>query len=335
MVVDYKKPPAPAGRHQLPQCSVVIHSLNRRPMLDRALSTLVNGGIPPSMEIIVSDSGSEDGSRELVKTQYPQVRLIELPEDRGLAAGRNGGMLVARGAFVLMMDEDVVITKEQIGQLVELMRAHPEAGIVTCCKVDARGEALYQHHVPAPGTLNLPFFVTQEWSIQEGLRALKRLFRVGEGRPHQQKEFVEIPFIGGAFLLTRAETIRDVGPWDENIFFYGEDFDWCHRVRRRGWKILYFPQIKVEAFHGTNTARTRRSSLVALQSRRYLFFKHVPRSFRPTYYPLALLGLIPRTAYHFIQHLRGRDRGDVPLGRWLWHSIRIIVGRPPALSLRG
>jgi GT2 family glycosyltransferase len=286
------------------------------------------------MEIIVSDSGSADGSRELVKTRYPGVRLVELPEDRGLAAGRNGGMLVARGDFVLMMDEDVVITQEQVGRLVRLMQAHPEAGIVTCCKVNAQGEALYQHHVPAPGTLNLPFFITQEWSIQEGLRALKRLLRVGESRPHEQDEFVEIPFIGGAFLLARAEAIQQVGPWDENVFFYGEDFDWCYRMRRLGWKILYFPQIKVQAFHGTNSARTRRASLVALQSRRYLFFKHVRRGYRPVYYPMALLGLIPRAAYHLVQHVRGRDRGDVPLGRWLWHSIRIIVGRPPALSLR-
>lgn len=320
--------------HPHPECSVVIHSLNRRPMLDRALATLVEGGIPPSLEIIVSDSGSADGSRELVKTRYPGVRLVELPEDRGLAAGRNGGMLVARGACVLMMDEDVVITQEQIGRLVELMRAHPEAGIVTCCKVDARGEALYQHHVPAPGALNLPFFITQEWSIQEGLRALKRLLKVGEARPHEQEEFVEIPFIGGAFLLARAEAIQQVGPWDENIFFYGEDFDWCYRMRRLGWKILYFPQIKVQAFHGTNSARTRRSSLVALQSRRYLFFKHVPRGYRPAYYALALLGLLPRAAYHLVQHLGGRDRGDISLGRWLWYAIRVIVGRPPTLALR-
>ena len=325
----------PGMVHERPEFSVVIHSLNRKALLERAMSTLADGTDPSSMEIIVSDSGSTDGSRELVRECYPHVRLVELQEDRGLAAGRNAGMLLAQGAFVLMMDEDVVITREQITLLGDLMRAHPEAGILACCKVDERGEALYQHHVPAPSSLNLLFFVMHEWSLQEGLRALKRFLNVGEGRPHERKEVVEIPFIGGALLLARSDAIRQVGPWDENIFFYGEDFDWCYRFRRLGWKILYFPQIKVRAFRGTNSVRTRRASLIAMRSRRYLFFKYLGKRYLPFYYALALLGLIPRTSYYLVQHVLSRDAGDITLGRWLWYSIRTILGAPSALALKG
>ncbi len=320
-----------------PQCSVVIHGFNRRALLDRALSTLLNGTGPASagMEIIVADSGSVDGSRDLVKDRYPHVRLVELPEDRGLAAGRNAGMQVARGDYILMMDEDVAIPPKQIEQLVDLMRAHPEAGIVACCKVDEHGDALYQHHVPAPSSMNLLFFLMHEWSIQEGLRALKRLLNIGERRPHERREVVEIPFIGGAVLLVRSEAIRQVGPWDENIFFYGEDFDWCYRFRRHGWKILYFPQVKLQAFRGTNSVRMRRASLIAMRSRRYLFLKYLGKRCLPFYCVLALLGLIPRTGYYLVQHLRGLDTGDIPIRRWLWYSIRTIMGVPPPLALRG
>lgn len=320
-----------------PECSVVIHGYNRKALLDRALSTLLNGtaGLSAGLEVIVADSGSTDGSRDLVKTGYPQVRLVELAEDRGLAAGRNAGMRVARGAYILLMDEDVVITRAQVDHLVDLMKTHPEAGIVTCCKVDQRGEALYRHHVPAPAALNLLFFLMHEWSIQEGLRALKRLLNVGEDRPHEREQVAEIPFIGGALLLARSEAIRQVGPWDENIFFYGEDFDWCYRFRRSGWKILYFPRIAVQAHHGTNSRRTRRASLIALRSRRYLFEKYVGPRYLPLYSALALLGLIPRTAYYALQRVRGRDRDDIPLGRWLWYAVRTIAGAPPALALKG
>jgi GT2 family glycosyltransferase len=320
-----------------PECSVVIHGFNRKALLDRALSTLLDGTrpIPAGMEIIVADSGSTDGSRELVRNRYPQVRLVELTEDRGLAAGRNAGMRVAHGDYIFMLDEDVAVSPRQVDYLVDLMKAHPEAGIVTCCKVDERGDALYQHHVPAPSSMNLLFFLMHEWSIQEGLRAVKRLLNVGETRPHERKQAVEIPFIGGAVLLVRAEAVRQVGPWDENIFFYGEDFDWCYRFRRLGWKILYFPQIKLQAFRGTNSMRMRRASLMAMRSRRYLFLKYLGKRLLPFYYVMALLGLIPRTGYYAVQHLRGRDTGDIPMGRWLWQSLRTIAGAPPPLALKG
>jgi GT2 family glycosyltransferase len=321
-----------------PECSVVIHSFNRRGYLERALSALVLDPRvtppTPTLDVIVSDSGSTDGSRELVRQRYPEVRLVELPEDRGLAAGRNAGMRVARGSFVLVMDEDVVITRDQLQHLIEVMKVHPEAGMLTCCKVDERDEALYQHHVPTPSSMNLLFFVMLEWSIVESLRALKKLLNVGERRPHERKDIAEIPFVGGAFQFVRAEAVRQVGPCDENIFFYGEDFDWCYRFRCCGWKILYLPQMKVRAFHGTNSRRTMRASLVALRSRRYLFLKYMGARFLPLYWGLALLGLVPKTGYYVAQWARGR-RDDIPLGWWLWSAVRTIFGAPPPVLLKG
>jgi GT2 family glycosyltransferase len=317
-----------------PECSVVIHSFNRRAMLDRALRALVDGAGPETLEVIVADSGSTDGSREWVKTRFPQVRLVELPGDRGLAAGRNAGLRAARGAFILVMDEDVVVTRDQVLLFAELMRTHPEAGLLACCKVDERGEALYQYHVPLPSSLNLWFFIVVEWSLQEALRMLRRRFELGARRPHEDVHVAEIPFIGGALLFARSEAIAQVGLFDEHITFYGEDFDWCFRFRARGWKILYFPQIAVQAFHGTNSQRTMRASLVALRSRRYLFSKHVGARYLPFYAALAGVGLIPKGVYYLLQRLRGR-REDLSVSRWLWYALRTIAGLPPALTLKG
>jgi len=318
-----------------PTCSVAIHSFNRRDLLDRALDTLLAGIDPSDVEVIVSDSGSTDGSCELVRRRYPSVRLVELETDRGLAAGRNAGMQLAQGIYTLMMDEDVVITPEHIKRFVGLMEAHPQAGILAFRKVDERGEALYQYHVPAPSTMNLLFFIMLEWSVVEGLRSLKRRFRIGEAVPGSREEIVEIPYHGGALLFVRTEAARQVGPWDENIFFYGEDFDWCYRFRRCGWKILYFPQITVQAFHGTNSRRTRRTSLIAMKSRRYLFLKYLGAGYLPLYYIIALLGLIPKSGYYLIQSVRGRDARDLPFQRWLWYAVRTIFGRPPTVALKG
>ncbi len=323
----------PSGPDQALECSVVIHSFNRKTFLDRSLRTLTRDFDPSVVEIIVSDSGSTDGSRELVRAAYPQVRLVELTEDRGLAAGRNAGMRVAAGEVVLLIDEDVVVTLPEVRRLAALMREHPGAGLLTCCKVDEHGVALYRHHVPLPTSMNLLFFVTLEWSLQEGLRTIKRWLDIGERRPHQDQQLAEIPYVGGAVLTARAAAIEQVGPCDENIFFYGEDFDWCYRFRRAGWKILYFPQVTVQAFHGTNSARTKRASLVALRSRRYLFLKYVGRWYLPIYWPMALVGLIPKALYYLVQR-RGGGAPDLSLSRWFLDAVRIIVGRPPAVALR-
>ncbi len=308
-------------------CSVVFLNWNKGKRLRRALMALRE---PSSLrlEVIVVDNGSTDGSPDLIQSEFPEVRLLKTGRNLGIARGKNVGLRVATGTFVLVADDDVVVRPEQIEALVRIARENPSAAVIAPMKVDDRGEPLYTHHVPGPSRLGFAHFLVAEWSLQELGRWVKRTVGWGERVPHENKELVEIPFIGGGVMLVRNEAIREVGLLDENIFFYGEDFDWCWRFRQQRWKVLYAPQIRVVAAYGVNARRTKRASLISLQSRRYLFTKYVGRRWLPVYVAVALAGLLPKTVYYGVRDLLRPVPGDLPLRTWLWQAVACIFGRP-------
>jgi GT2 family glycosyltransferase len=315
-------------------CSVVILNYNNHEQLRRGLLMLRH--VAPTttrVEVIVVDNGSVDGSQAMIRTEFPEVRLIENRENLGIARGKNTGLRAARGEFVLLLDDDCVVEPEQLAALLETARAHPDAAVVVPMKIDAHGRPMYTYHVPSPRTLGVAFFFVTELSLIEIGRAVKRALRWGEVVPHGSKTLIEIPYVGGGVMLVRRRAIQDVGPLDGNIFFFGEDFDWCYRFRRRGWKILYVPGVRVISGYAVNAVRSKRWSLVALQSRRYLFEKHVGRRFLPVYVALAFAGLAPKLAYYTLQDLRGRGPREPSTWEWLRRAFACILRdgpRPPA-----
>ena len=197
---------------------------------------------------------------------------------------------------------------------------------------------MYTYHVPSPPNLDIAFFLVTELSLIEIGRALKRTLRWGEAVPHDGKAVVEIPYIGGGVMLVRRSAMDAVGPLDGNIFFFGEDFDWCYRFRLAGWKILYVPGVRVASGYAVNAVRSKRWSLVALQSRRYLFEKHVGRRLLPLYEAMALAGLAPKLAYYALQDLTGRRQRDLTTGQWFRRALACILrdgARPPAEKTHG
>jgi len=315
-------------------CSVVILHWNRRHFLQRSLSALHEA--PPSryrLEIIVVDNGSTDGSQAMVGAEFPTVQLIENRVNLGSAEGRNVGLRAARGEFILLLDNDTIVSPAQLDPLLDMIRAHPEAGLVVCMKVDPRGLPLYTHHIPVPADLNMWFFLVTELSLIEMGRAVKRFLHWGDAVPREIPDVIEIPYVGGALMLVRATAVREVGGLDGNIFFYGEDFDWCYRFRQRGWKILYTPKVQVVSGDETTEVRTKRTSLGALRSRRYLFAKHVGGRYLPLYTAMALAGLLPKLVYYVLRDLRRGGPPDIPTGRWLIGALRETVGGGPGAPL--
>ena len=314
-------------------CSVVILNYNNREVLRRGLGALRNlAASPYRVEVIVVDNGSTDGSQTMIRNEFPEVRLIENRENLGIARGKNAGLMLARGEFILLLDDDCVVRPEHLAALLETARLRPDAAVVVPMKVDVQDRPMYTYHVPSPRNLDIAFFLVTELSLIEIGRAVKRALRWGEIVPHDGADVVEIPYIGGGVMLVRHSAINAVGPLDGNIFFFGEDFDWCYRFRLAGWKILYVPAVRVISGYAVNAMRSKRWSLVALQSRRYLFEKHVGRRFLPVYETIALFGLAPKLAYYALQDLRGRRQRDLPTGQWFRSAVACILrdgARPP------
>ena len=265
--------------------AIVIVSYNVRDLLRRCLQSIVDSVVDCPLEVYVVDNSSCDGSAELVRSEFPFVRLLE-SSNRGYGAANN---LVLREIispsrpadtsceFVLLLNPDTWLPPGSLQQMLDFLRSHPEAGAV--------GPRL----VRPDGQLDLACrrsFPTPEVALYRML-GLSRIFPRSRrfGRYNltflDPREVTEVDSVVGAFMLIRTEALRQAGVFDERFFMYGEDLDLAYRIKQCGWKVLYNGKVDVLHYKGESSKQTRRRSLFEFYRAMLLFYrKHYAGSTR-------------------------------------------------------
>ena len=222
--------------------SVVILNYNTKDLTKRCLETVMASHLEPyTMEVIVCDNGSDDGSIETIKENFPQVQLIENKKNVGFAAGNNPGIKAARGRYVLLLNSDTEVPPVTLSTMVQFMDDNPKVGASTCklLLTDGSMDPACHRGFPTP------------WASVTYLLKLEKLFPKSMvfGQYHQGYKDLstihEVDCIVGAFFLVRQNVIASVGLLDEDYFMYGEDIDWAFRIRQKGWKIMYNPTVTI------------------------------------------------------------------------------------------
>jgi N-acetylglucosaminyl-diphospho-decaprenol L-rhamnosyltransferase len=221
--------------------SIVILNYNTRDVLGACLNSVLASSFAGSIEIVVIDNCSNDGSAEMVERDFRTVTLIRSPRNGGFAFGNNLGLRVAVGRYVLLLNPDTVLPNSALATLVAFMDEHPEAGVC--------GPRL----VRADGSLDLACrrsFPTPEVSFYR-ISGLSKLFPKSARFARynltylDEHQLAEVDSVVGACMLVRSEAIRQAGLLDEEYFMYGEDLDWAYRIKARGWKVFYNPAATV------------------------------------------------------------------------------------------
>lgn len=205
------------------KASVIILSWNGIEYLSDCLNAVLSQDYT-AFEVIVVDNGSTDGSAELVAEQFPQVHLIRNANNLGFAAGNNVGLRAACGDVLALLNQDTVVQPGWLGALVQTLLADPDVGI-------AGGKALYPD-----GTL-------QHAGGQVGARGASRHYGYRQQDARRFDEARDVDFVTGATLALTRQVYEAVGALDEGFTpAYFEDVDWCYRVRRAGFRVVYVPQ---------------------------------------------------------------------------------------------
>lgn len=239
-----------------PDLSIVIVNWNTRDMLRDCLASVHAGlGEHPGRareqiraEVIVVDNASDDGSAEMVEAEFPQVHLIRNAENRGFAAANNQGFAVARGRHVLLLNSDTVVHGDVLGRSVAWLDAHPEAGAMGCRVLNTDG-SVQLTCLMYPSILNQFLYTSGLWKLRRP-RFFGRYLMTDWRRDSERV----VDTISGCYLLVRARVIDEVGPLDEAFFFFGEETDWCRRMRDAGWKLMFAPVGEI-THHGSVSAR--------------------------------------------------------------------------------
>jgi GT2 family glycosyltransferase len=202
-------------------------------------------------EVIVIDNHSSDGSVEAIRAAYPEITLIANEDNTGFAKANNQGMEAASGRFVLLLNSDTLVQPDTLDTMIRFMDTHPEMG-ASGCKVilpDGSLDKACKRGFPTPSA---SFYYAFGWSKRYPDNPKYNQYQLGHLSPDDE---YPVDVLVGAFMLVRREAIEQVGGLDETFFMYGEDIDWCYRIKQAGWGIYYYPRTYIIHIKGGSARR--------------------------------------------------------------------------------
>ena len=234
-----------------PRLSIVIVHHATPDLLAACLDSIAASPLATPYEVLVLDNASDPPLAERFAEAWPALRLVRNRQNVGYSRAVNQGVRAARGELILVLNPDIELRGDAIGEMVRFLDAHPEAGIVGCRLLNA------------DGTVQLSCRTFYDWKTLLWRRTpLGRLFpNSGIVRRHLMSDWDhasvrEVDWLIGACLLVRREAIDRVGLMDERFFMYFEDVDWCYRMRQAGYKVFYVPAAEMMHHHRRESARS-------------------------------------------------------------------------------
>ncbi len=283
--------------------SIVIVNWNTREMTADCLRSVFDGLGNLGAEVIVVDNASTDGSAEMVESRFPQAVLIRNTENRGFAAANNQGFAVARGRHVLLLNSDTLVHGAVLPASVAWLDAHADVGAMGCRVLNTDGTVQLTCSM-YPSIPNLLL-------LTSGLAKLSRpaVFGRYAMRGWARDNEREVEVISGCYLLVRRAVIDQVGGLDEAFFFYGEETDWCRRIREAGWRLMFAPVGEI-THHGGGTVKSlnHRRDVMLSEAMVRLHRKHGGRGAAVLAFLIILGFNASRAAFWSAVSLAGRPR---------------------------
>jgi len=285
----------------LSDLAIIVVSYNTRELtrqcLDSVYASLERSDLDAVVYVV--DNASSDGSSDMVRADFPQVRLIASQENLGFAGGNNLALRTMgfgeseqespsrSNLQVLLLNPDTVVLGRAIETLYRFLRAHPRIGLVGAALVHSDGG--FQHSAfrfPSLAQAFLDFFPINHRLLDSRLngRYPRRLYEAGD--PFS----IDHPL--GAVMMVRGEAIGQVGLMDEGFFMYCEEIDWCMRMKSSGWQINCVPRARIVHHVAQSTRQFRDRMFVELWRSRYrLIDKHYSPLYRWMVRRIVHLGL--------------------------------------------
>jgi len=271
--------------------SVVVVTYNSLDTIIQCLDSISDYANESCLEIILVDNCSTDGTFDSIVRKFPSIISFQNATNRGFAAANNKGLRTSKGRFLLLLNPDAFLIDEGIHDALDYIEKNKDVAILGCKITYPNGEIQTSNN--AFPNLLTEFIHTsglaRVFSNPKARKALgKHLGRI-LGRTINEylrvywdsDQVRSVDWVTGACMLVRREALEEVGLLDEHFFMYYEDTDWCLRMTKKGWKIVYFPDMNVVHQVGGGAKKVHPlSELERNRSRLHYYNKHTPMSHR-------------------------------------------------------
>ena len=236
----------------------------------------------PTLQVIVVDNASSDGSADMVADDFPQACLVANQRNRGFPAANNQGIAVADGRYVLLLNPDTEVVANALSALVTFADQNPDVGMIGPKLLNADGSVQSsRRRLPTLATA----FIESTWlqptmarpssdtlagRITQPLRQVLERYYVAD-RPDNVTQ--DVDWITGAAMLARREAIDEVGLMDEGFFMYSEELDWCRRFAEAGWRVVYLPSARIVHHVGKSSEQVMAARHIHFQTSKVRYFR--------------------------------------------------------------
>jgi GT2 family glycosyltransferase len=312
-----------------PELSVIIISWNTRDLLRDCLASIAKDLTGLSHEVIVVDNDSSDDSAAMVASEFPDVRLLRNDKNAGFGAANNQAMRIARGDWFLLLNSDTYLTDDSVARLVDRVKALADVGVAQCRLYFTDGRLQYTTHRFPSMALTL-FEALGVYKLVPS-RAPDVLLRGYWDHDSER----DVDWVIGAFMLVRREVFEETGGFDERIHMYGEDREWCYRIRQVGWRIRFYPQASiVHVGHASSDIGLGNKRLaLCLRRDRDFYVEQHGRTRATIMMSMLVVGAVLRVAYYAVRVRMGGERAEAyrlmqpEVSATLRIQLALILGR--------
>lgn len=250
--------------------SIVIVSWNVRDYLKACIESIYKHTKGINFEVIVVDNASSDGSANMVRKFFPEVKIITNKYNAGFSKANNQAINMSKGKYIAILNPDTLLIEDIFNPIVKYLEKHNDIGAIGP-KILNEDEKSIQY--VCARRLPNPFF-----DLIDYMKLYRKFPKIFGGSymanwDHRTSRFVEV--LSGACMVIRKKVIDEVGLFDENQFMYVDDIDLCKRMIKFGWKIYYYADVSLIHYGGESSKKIKEfTNIKKLESKNYYYLKH-------------------------------------------------------------
>jgi len=258
--------------------SIIIVNYKTYELTKNAIKSVLET-VKSSYEIFVVDNDSQDASYEKLESRFNneiasgKLKLVANVSNQGFAAANNIAIKKSKGYYILLLNSDTIVKKGSIDNSLDYIKNHGDVGVVGCKIILPNGKLdnAAKRSFPTPKNSFYKLFGFYKFNKKSKSNNYNN-YNLDD---LDENGVYEVDSLVGAFMLVRKETIEEIGLFDEDYFMYGEDIDWCYRIKQADWKVIYYGKVEIIHYKGSSSKKQKSKLIYEFYRAMYLFYnKH-------------------------------------------------------------